>query len=160
MTIGFGHMEVIGVHDKGYFSKAVGKEILVEWVQREWKERMYRQIVMDFFFFARRSLTGWLWSTGRLFKDKRYYSMFVCWGGKSKRERKADHGRGEKGSDLVHYEKGGLRENHRINIMIIIHYNRWEGRVNGCWHSWVRRFAGRTCERGYFHPNVPKTPDT
>ena len=49
MTIGFGHMEVIGVHDKGYFSKAVGKEILVKWVQREWKERMYRQIVMDFF---------------------------------------------------------------------------------------------------------------
>lgn len=47
------------------------------------------------------------------------------------------------GSDLdLSYKKGGFRENHRVNVMIIIHPNRREGRINGCRYSSVQRFHG------------------
>ena len=37
---------------------------------------------------------------------------------------------GRLGSDLgLSYKKGGFRENHRINVMIIIHPNRREGHL-------------------------------
>lgn len=43
---------------------------------------------------------------------------------------------GRLGSELdLSYKKGGFRENHRINVMIIIHPNRREGRANGCRYS-------------------------
>lgn len=40
MTIGRGHMEVIGVTDK-----SSGKETLLERVKTDWKERRNRQVV-------------------------------------------------------------------------------------------------------------------
>ena len=50
---------------------------------------------------------------------------------------------GRLGSDLdLSYKKGGFRENHRINVTIIIHPNRREGRLNGFRYSSVLRFHG------------------
>lgn len=48
MTIGLGNIKDIDVIGKNYFSRAVGKEILMEYVEREQKERMSKQNCQGF----------------------------------------------------------------------------------------------------------------